>query len=106
MNASEQVYDVEEDTLGPDLRHFDPAPVLAVIKRRGTTKRKVAERSGFNLYRSLRRGYLTDNEADRCAVALGYLPADLWPEWDDYVVGGPPAPPYGTYRPHRQYRTW
>ncbi len=103
MNASEQVY--EEDTLGPDLRHFDPPPVLAVIKRRGTTKRKVAECSGFNLYRSLRRGYLTDNEAENGAVALGYLPADLWPEWDDYVRAAPPLPPYGTYRPHRQYRT-
>ncbi len=93
MTASEQVYDDEEDTLGPDLRHFDPAPVLAVIKRQRTTKRNVAERSGLNLYRSLRRGYLTEKEADRCAVALGYLPADLWPEWDDYVLDGPPAGP-------------
>jgi hypothetical protein len=36
-------------------------------------------------HRSVQQGYVTVCSADRLAVALGYHPAELWPEWYDHV---------------------
>lgn len=55
-------------------RGFDgePAGLVALAERLGTTPRWL---------RSLRTAGLTWDLADRYSVALGYHPAELWPDW-------------------------
>ena len=44
------------------------------------------------MFRAKAAGRITDESADRVAVALGHHPAEIWPEWWT-SLDDPPAPP-------------
>lgn len=69
---------------------FPLAPLLAFAAGKGNppiTAEELAYRLGLRAITDP----LTDVEADHCAVALGRLPGDIWPEW--YEFDGPHALP-------------
>jgi hypothetical protein len=66
--------------------HYSPDPIVTLVERAGGPA-IVNDLSLQRLYhRGRRAGYYTETVADRLAVALGYHPCRLWPEWFDAEV--------------------
>ena len=65
-----------------EARHAEGVDVYTHIGAPGRLGR-VAGTNRATVHRWLQEGTITQNGADRCAIALGYHPGEIWPEWWD-----------------------
>lgn len=70
------------------VRWLSPLPLQAAFlrRRRESTMRQLSLNTGVDRRtweRTLRKTRIRVDTADRLSVALGYHPAQLWPDWSD-----------------------
>lgn len=67
------------------MRRYDPAPFFARLSALGMSQSELSRRLGCDpstVAKWLTKG-VGENFVDQAAVAVGLVPANLWPEWID-----------------------